>query len=192
MENRSIKANSLSYNSELQFFNLNSGPDELIHMDVIFCSRDTWLSKQIRRFTRSKFSHVAILLKYDKGTFIVDSQRNGTNIKEFSVWMREYKYDITVVRPDYTLLDYSPHDTLKRIHEVMGVTGYDFRSLLITQPLYLLTGQWLGRKNERALKRMYCSEFVAYCHFRPKFWKYSPGKLYDYFKNSGKFRLLDI
>jgi len=176
----------------LENFKFNStNTDTFNHLDILFTRRDKWLSRQIRRFTRSNWSHVAIVLNYNGVIFVVDSQKNGTNIKEFSVWMDQYKYEfIRVRRWDWSTRPYKGQ-VIDRIHKVMGVTGYDFKSLLIKQPIYLLTGKWLGKKNEAATKRMYCSEFVAYAFNMNKFWKMHPQKLLDEMYAHPDFMFLD-
>jgi hypothetical protein len=42
-------------------------------------------------------------------------------------------------------------------------TRYDFASLLLWQPLMVVTGKWYGRKGNNAEGRMYCTEACGHC-----------------------------
>jgi hypothetical protein len=60
----------------------------------------------------------------------------------------------------------------------LGTTGYDFVSLLIRQPLQIITGKW--RKQKFESDRMYCSEFALWCHEVEKAYRMSPHQVYEY------------
>ena len=59
-----------------------------------------------------------------------------------------------------------------------GVTGYDFVSLLIRQPIRLITGKWRKQKNEE--DRMYCSEYAMWTHRVERSYRMSPHDVYQF------------
>ncbi len=159
------------------------------HLDVVFCKRKTLLSRLIRKFTKSDWSHVALVLNYNGTVLIADSQINGTNIKELSVWQKKYKYETRIARYSYKILPSKQHDIEDRVHSVIGVTGYDFASLLIKQPIFLITKKWFGKRRNPAKKRLYCSEFIAYAFNIGKWWKMTPEDLWSYMKKSNHWSI---
>ena len=69
----------------------------------------------------------------------------------------------------------------------IGHTPYDLKSLFITQPIYQLTGKWVGRPEEKADTKMYCSEYVSWVFSLEEWWKNSPQKVYEIMNISEDF-----
>jgi hypothetical protein len=88
---------------------------------------------------------------------VFDAQIDGTQIRTFDKWLKDYDYkfvatrDITLTPGDFAVMKRRMYRNLDK--------GYDFESLLIRQPIKLITGKWKQRKNEDT--RLYCSELVA-------------------------------
>lgn len=169
---------------------MNLPKEKLVNGDILVCSSNGWLGKQIKRFTKSTTNHTALVINVSGVLMVIDSQKNGTNPKTFENWLSKYAYDYKVFRYHYGNADWG-REIRKRALSKSGVTGYDFASLLLWQPWYLLTGKWKGRTKEQAEKRMYCSEFVAWVHEFPNWWTFSPGAVQDFCEKSIYFILIN-
>lgn len=136
--------------------------------------------------TKSKWSHTAIYIEIWGRPYIIEAQKNGVNVKEYSEWLRKYGYYFEVSR--------NPHLTDYKLYSInamskVGVTGYDFVSLLIRQPLLIITGKWRKRKFEE--DRMYCSEYALWTHDIEKSYRMSPQNVYDYCQEYGWEEVLE-
>lgn len=158
-------------------------------LDILMCYGGSLLSKAIRLITRSRISHNALAIKIDTEIYIIDAQRRGVNITRFREWHRKYKYNFYIVRLKETSNIFYKQAVKERAKESIGITKYDFASLLLWQPLYLITGYWPIKKIQNSKKRFYCSEFVAYCLNLPYPYTYSPEALYKYFKENKDYTL---
>lgn len=145
--------------------------------DILSCIGKSYISKGIHAFTGGK-THTAVVIECWGKLYVVDAQRNGVNPKPLDEWKAKYNYDITVHRPIY------PFDikekSIKAFSKV-GLTAYDYKSLLIFQPIYITTGYWFGKRNEDANSRMYCSEFIGWLEDVADYWRMSPQDLFKYF-----------
>lgn len=151
--------------------------------DILFCTGKSLLSKLIMKFTKSNYSHAALAIEVWGEICIIDSQKDGTNLRLLKEWGKNYKYKYDIVRPfSFTT------EMKSRAIEKMGFTPYDFYSLVILQPLYLITKRWFGKRGEKAEKRMYCSEFVAYVFGIKDDFEMNPGGLYIFCINSPFFK----
>lgn len=149
--------------------------------DVLHCTSNGWLAKLIKFFTRSKINHTAIILKIGHHFFVADAQINGVNLKTIDEWNNKYNYQYIISRPKkFTSKNFN------RALDKCGITGYDFASLLF-QAWYQVTGRWVGKTKERAEKRMYCSEYVAYVLDLDKWWMKSPKDVYNTLIKSNDF-----
>lgn len=158
----------------------------LKHGDILHCRSNGVLGRIIRKITSSDFNHSATVIKIDGEIFVSGSQSNGTNLKTFENWMHKYNYEFVVSRYKHTTQNWGKNYR-KRALSVVGVTGYDYASLILWQPIFMLTKKWKGRKAEKAAKRMYCSEYVAFCHNIPNWFEMNPGMLYDFCLKSKHF-----
>lgn len=154
--------------------------------DILVCSSNGWLGRQIKRFTRSDVNHVAMAIKVGGVLMVIDSQKDGTNPKTYENWLKKYGYDFKVFRYTWANPQWGKSIREKALSK-SGVTGYDFIALLWHQPRYLLTGKWKGKKGDDAARRMYCSEFVAWCHSLPNWWEMSPADVLRFCQNSENY-----
>jgi len=164
--------------------------EQLQNGDVLHCSSNGFLGRCIKFLTRSKINHTATILKIDNEVFISDSQKNGTNIKTLENWISVYEYDYKIHRYNFGSPVWGKTFRYRALSKV-GVTPYDIPSLLLWQPLFLFTGKWYGRTEEKAEKRMYCSEYVAWCHKIPEWWEMNPDKLFKTLTETGNFTLIE-
>jgi hypothetical protein len=131
--------------------------------------------------TKADVSHTAIYVEIWGQPCVIDSQKDGTNIRPFEEWVKEYNYDFTISRK----IEINEIDIAKKALTKVGFTGYDFESLLIRQPLKILFGTWRNKKNEG--ERMYCSEFVAWVHSIPNYTRLSPKDVKEYCDKSKEY-----
>lgn len=164
--------------------------ENLCHGDVLHCSSNGILGRCIKFLTRSKINHSALVIKIDDEVFICDSQKNGTNLKTLENWVKAYNYDYKIHRYKFNNPIWGRKIRIRALSKI-GVTGYDFTSLVFWQPLYLLTGKWFGRTKEKAEKRMYCSEFVAWVHSIGFWWEENPDSLFKTLDQLGTFDLIE-
>jgi len=161
--------------------------EKIQNLDILMCHNSSWISKTIRLVTKSRVSHNALAIRIEKELFIIDAQRRGVNVTSFNQWHKKYKYNFYIYRP----INFSPPLEKERIYqkaiESIGIKKYDFISLLIWQPIYLLTGVWNRTNQKRQKNRFYCSEFIAYCFEIPDGYKMSPEMLKEYLKINTDF-----
>lgn len=155
-------------------------PSTLKTGDILHCTGKRVISKLIRLATKSQFSHSAIFIEIWGQPYVIDAQKNGVNLKPWDAWVEEYDYTFKVSRKIYPAVE--PKTFSMRALEKVGLTAYDFESLLIRQPWKLITGKWKSRGKKEEFK-MYCSEYAAWCHDIPKWWEMSPDDLYNYCNN---------
>ncbi len=161
--------------------------------DVLLCRRNSFLSRAILFFQKirkkhTRWTHVAQCVDIWGETYIVDAQKNGVNPRPFKEWMKEFGYDFQIVRPKSQFFR-SPTFYKIALSKV-GSTKYDFASLLLWQPLYIITGKWRGKQHNRATGRMYCSEYIGWLHSMPEWWKMSPQDVADWMKKSIDYVLI--
>lgn len=148
--------------------------------DILHCNRKGILSFLIRKATKSNFNHSAIVVEIWGQIYIIDSQRDGTDLRPFDVWTKKYKYTYKISRNIFVNRDEFAKRALSRVD-----TGYDFTSLLIRKPLHLIFGRW--KKKEDETKRFYCSEFAAWCHKIERSDIMTPNDLYNYCQEHGEY-----
>ena len=103
--------------------------------DVAHCRSNGILGRAIRLFTRSHVNHTAMFIEIWGKIFVIESQKNGTNLKPFQEWVKKYNYTYEISRP----LEYTA-ETKERAMQKICTTGYDFRSLFLVHPIYQITG----------------------------------------------------
>jgi len=161
---------------------------ELKTGDILHCKRKSLLSKLIKFFTQSEYTHTAIVVVLEKEICVVEMQNKGCEIKTFDNWKRKYNYEYVVsyssVRPP----------SARKIMSKSGVMGYDFELFIIKYPIRLILGRILGRefkvkRSENEDEKMICSEFVAWCYGWGDTQSFTPKKVYEKcFSESWAFR----
>lgn len=135
----------------------------------------------IRFFTKSDITHAATYITLCGDAYIIDSQKDGTNLRPFDKWQKEYNYDYIVLRSN----NINVNDFIKRAFSLCGTTGYDFELFAIRYPFQIVKS-WITGKDFHMPKkwgedeRMICSESVAWEHGIENSQDYTPKKLYDY------------
>lgn len=147
--------------------------------DILHCSGNRVLSKLIKKFTKSKFSHTALFIEIWGQPYIIDAQKDGVNVRPFEEWKKEYNYNFIVHRP------VNPIDEKEfsiRALSKVGHTAYDIEGLVFKHPWQILTGTWKekGDKSEQ----MFCSEFVAWVYNVETSYRMSPQDVYEWCKEN--------
>lgn len=157
---------------------------ELKTGDILHCKGNSWLSRAIRWWTKSDFSnHTAVLVEVWGQIYVVDAQNNGVNPKPLEAWLREYEYEIIVARPITGPRDVKSFSI--RAFLKVGLTGYDFISLIWRHPWALITGKWKGSDPNK--DRMVCSEYVAWLYQIEKPYRITPKDLHEITRTRGDF-----
>jgi hypothetical protein len=151
-------------------------PTNLKTGDILHCSGKRLLSKLIKWFTRSEFSHSALFIEIWGQPYIIDAQKDGVNVRPFSDWKVKYAYTFIVHRAPEGDID--EQALAKRALTKVGSTAYDIESLIARQPFELVTGKW--KEKGDTTERMYCSEFVAWVYGVEKAYRMSPEDLYHW------------
>jgi uncharacterized protein YycO len=144
--------------------------------DILHCTGHRLISKLIKYFTKSKFSHSAMFIEIWGQPYIIDAQKDGVNVRPFDAWKEKYDYTFKVYRSTKEI----DHRTLAlRALTKVGNTGYDFESLLIKHPITLVTNtSWKLNKDD--YNRMTCSEYVAWVYGVERSYRISPQDLYNW------------
>jgi hypothetical protein len=158
---------------------------ELQAGDVLHCTSKGFLARAIQWFTKSRINHTALVIELQGKLFVIDSQRDGTNPRPLQEWMDKFNYEFCFHRP----LNHDIEVIQVRALAKSGHTSYDFAALLWHQPVYILTGKWIGRRHT-ADKKMFCSEYVAWVYNFPNWHKLSPQALYEAMNDHEDFLLI--
>ena len=104
------------------------------------------------------YNHAFVIIDIWGKLFVVEALGNGVNIKTFA-GTYEGKSNVKYKTP---IKPYSEAEKQKisdlATSLVYDPHRYDYISLLLWQPLFVLTGKWFGKKNGKATGRFYCSE----------------------------------
>jgi hypothetical protein len=160
-------------------------PTRLRTGDILHCTGKRLISRIIKWFTKSKFSHSALFVEIWGSPYIIDAQKDGVNLRPWDAWMKEYDYDFIVHRSLNTI---DERDIAERALTRVGSTGYDFESLIFKQPIELFTGKWNKKKDET--QRMYCSEFVSWVYSIDRSYRMSPEDLYNWCINNQFYEIV--
>lgn len=154
--------------------------------DILHCSSNGFIGRSIKWATKSPINHSALFIEVWGKPYIIDSQKDGTNLRPFDEWVKKYEYKYIVHR-DITLSDEHKRNLSIKALSKSGNTAYDFAGLLIRQPIRLITGKW-KYKGKKETDRMYCSEFVSWVHNISSSYRMTPKDLYIYCLSEGYFK----
>lgn len=143
--------------------------------DILHCTGKGILARAIMKFTKSQFSHTAVFVRVWGQDYVIDAQSSGVNLRPFEAWQKKFNYKYKVTRvPNVDEKPFALHALSKA-----GVTAYDFVSLIIKQPWSLITGNWRTERKDPT-KKMYCSEYVAWCHNIEHFNRMNPKNVWSF------------
>lgn len=142
--------------------------------DVILTHGTSFLARAIRYFTRSEFNHAILVVEIWGDKFLLEAQKEGLVINTIPESLTNKQFKILRAK---TYADGLPVEKAKElamfVMPMVGKHRYDFGSLLVAQPIKQIFNVWVGRRNAKASKRLYCSEFIALVYNRMfKFFPY--------------------
>ena len=148
----------------------------LFHTQVKWYSPISWLSWQIRFFTKCRYNHVGVVISNWHQPFLNEAIETG--VISIPIKDRLSGCDIRVIRYVNPIAEI---DFAIKANDKLGHTGYDFSGLLFYQLIYQLTGHWLGHTGKAAEGRMYCGEYCAYLYptIFEYWWKTAPSDIHN-------------
>lgn len=138
----------------------------LVHTPFNWKRPLTIISWLIRKVTTSHWNHCALLVELHGQPFIIESDIKGVVMMPFKNWVRQQQIAV------FNTLE-SSHRMTNALKKV-GVSGYSFADLFWFMPIYLLTGQFYGRKVDGYSNKPTCYEFAAWVHDFPDWYKIEP------------------
>lgn len=141
----------------------------------------SYLGAAIRFFTKYPYNHVGVVVSNWGKLFINEAIEKG--VISIPVENRFKGEDVLILRDPIGI---DEEVFARRANSFLGNTGYDFTSLLMFQLIFQVTKTWIGRTQEKAKKRMYCSEYVAYLYGINNWWRVSPDRI----NNGGTFNVV--
>lgn len=153
--------------------------EELRTGDILHCRRNTLTAKLIRLFTGGWPSHTATVVECWGQTYVIDAQSDGISPKPIKQWLKKYKYEVIVARPDYTV---DSRGYSIRAFSKSGITGYAYASLIFVHPWMALTGSFPHSDPEK--DKMVCSEYVAWLNGIKFPYRMTPNDMMNYTKQN--------
>lgn len=148
----------------MEITNFQTG-DLVFFRDSFSWNPMSWLATLIRFFAGVKYNHVGIVI----GTDIFEAI--GRGIVRRPLLQRISGRKIKVNRRKSHL----PDEIIKQRAFYNLGRKYDFAGLLWFQLWFQLFKHWIGFKSpEKAARKFYCYEFVAYVHDEKDWWKVNP------------------
>jgi len=147
--------------------------------NILLYRSEKLLSKLIRFFQKCPYHHAGIVVELWGELFVAESNSHGLTVNKLEDSIKGSQ--ILILQPQFEI-DYIQIN--KFVIPILGKHKYDIMSLLVFQLYYTLTGVWLGKHDEHASKRLYCSEFVAYVYHRlydvfHEWWKTNPRMIFE-------------
>ena len=162
-------------------------------LDILLVgSKKGFLPKMIRKFTKSKYNHVAIVVEYCGMLYVAEAVKKGfLPTYKLEDWIRGQKIkgnSVCVKRKPGFMTIKDKDKYYQRVRQITGAR-YDYANLLFFQLIKSVFRLYIGNKNR---KKVICSEAVAYVYLEvfPKWWKVSPDEIYknEYFKEVLKYK----
>lgn len=158
---------------------LRTGYQIAVHNPAYLLKPWTWIYFFIRMATSSYWNHWAGIVESERGPLVMEmrgrGRKRGIRKTPLDIWLSR--------RPDRKIdivpINLSPLQKA-RIQMTCRI-GYDYSSLMIWQPLYIVFGRWLEPKFLEKMPYMTCSELWARLLLIPEAHRRSPGDLARYF-----------
>ena len=172
------------YNQNLDLSKLKTGDIILFRTEAKWNSIGTWISPIIRFMLKSYYNHCGIVINNWNQLMLNESIESG--IIGNPILNKIYERKIKILRSK----TYSPntYDQEKEIaikaNSKLG-TKYDYLSIFLFLPIYIITKNWVGRIQTDSENKMFCSEYVAWIYSKifNNYWEISPediNKNYDF------------
>lgn len=148
---------------------LRTGDVILFHTKFKITNPLTWVPVFIRLFLNTRYNHVGVIVSNWGRLFLNEAAEKG--IVAIPIEERLKGKEFIVLRP---IQDVNEKEFAIEANSYLG-SKYDFLSLFVYYPIYLLTGSWIEpfrSKNNR--RKLFCSEYVALLYKIAKWWKINP------------------
>lgn len=153
----------------------------LVHTPLSFRRPLSLVGWAIRKVTKTNWNHASFLVTINGQKFILESDINGVVLLPFKDWAKEKTIEV------YSFV-YSKEQERQAFSKV-GVTKYDFASLLWFGLVRAVTGKYYGYTVERkAAKRFYCYEYLAWVINHPNWYSILPNEFISYIQSNGYIR----
>lgn len=154
---------------------LKTGDVIFTRMPFVWYKPVRYISWCIRLILGTWYNHVAIYVEIWDADHVAESSAGGVQNRPLKKWARDY--EVEVKRCEYVG---GKKEIARNIMRYQGYTGYDYISLLFFQLIYQTLGIWIGKTKDKAIKKLYCSEYVAliFKDLFPNWWVVTPKDLY--------------
>jgi len=152
------------------------------HGDILICRRKSFLSRLIRKVTKSEWSHTAMALDIWGQTCIIEMQSKGIELIPIDDWRDKWGYEFIVFRSE------TEPNTKELGKKALSVVGkkikYDYFTFIFRIPYKLITKKYKYKGEEIETKRMICSQLTGWLRDLPNWHKMTPESQFDYLKKN--------
>ena len=137
----------------------------------------TLIALGIRKVCKTHWNHCALLIELLGIKMIIESDIQGVRILPYKNWVKNQRvliYDVPKVNRDYS-----------RALSKCGKVGYSFIDLFWFMPIYLITGQFYGRKVDGFSNKPTCYELVAWIINFENWYKMTPNQFIAQLEDNG-------
>jgi len=150
--------------------------------DILVCKRQSWLSKLIKKATRSDWSHTATVVEIWDQVYVIEMQSKGVELISFDEWIEKWGYEFLLFRNP---ANFDQKEFAKKALSVVGKkTKYDYFTFMFRIPYKLVTKKYKYRGEEIETKRMICSQLTAWLHDLEGWHKSTPATQYEFLNNN--------
>jgi len=136
----------------------------------------TLVALGIRKVCKTHWNHCALLIELLGIKLIIESDIQGVRVVPLKNWIKKQEvkvYDVPKSDRDYN-----------RAFSKCGKVGYSFVDLLWFMPIYIITGQFYGRKVDGFSNKPTCYELIAWLFDFKDWYKITPTKFEEHLENS--------
>ncbi len=137
----------------------------------------TLVALGIRKVCKTHWNHCALLIELLGIKLIIESDIQGVRVLPLKNWVKKQQvlvYDVPKTKRDYS-----------KAFDKCGKVGYSFKDLFWFMPIYLITGQFYGRKVDGFSNKPTCYELIAWLFDFPDWYKITPNRFADELEKSG-------
>lgn len=154
---------------------MQTGYQIAVHNPAYLLRPSSYMFFFIRLATGSYWNHWAGIEVKEGKVLVMEmrgrGKKRGIRKTSYHIWLARHKDRI------FEILPYNPTSKqLKAIDSCKNI-GYDFWSLLIWQPLFIISGMWLEPRKMQQLPYKTCSELWAHLLDLPYSYRMSPADM---------------
>jgi hypothetical protein len=136
----------------------------------------TLVALGIRKVCKTHWNHCALLIELLGIKLIIESDIQGVRVVPLSNWVKKQEvkvYDVPKSSRDY-----------KKAFSKCGKVGYSFVDLFWFMPIYIITGQFYGRKVDGFSNKPTCYELIAWLFDFEDWYKITPTRFEEHLEYS--------